>query len=58
MSKTNDSVNKKLLQAAVSATKARDIKELIEKGADVNCHNEWGLTLSCSLLSTIIRLLS
>ncbi len=44
MSKTNDSVNKKLLQAAVSATKARDIKELIEKGADVNCHNEWGLT--------------
>ncbi len=44
MSKTNESLNKKLLQAAVSGTKARDIKELVEKGADVNCHNEWGLS--------------
>ena len=44
MSKNTETLNKKLLQAAVSATKARDIKELIEKGADVNAHNEWGLT--------------
>lgn len=44
MAKTNDSLNKKLLQAAVSATKAREIKELTEKGADINTHNEWGLT--------------
>ena len=44
MAKTNDSINKKLLQAAVSATKAREIKDLIEKGADINAHNEWGLT--------------
>lgn len=44
MAKANESVNKKLLQAAVSATKAREIKELLEKGADINAHNEWGLT--------------
>ena len=44
MAKTNDSINKKLRQAAVSATKAREIKDLIEKGADINAHNEWGLT--------------
>lgn len=44
MAKANESMNKKLLQAAVSATKAREIKELIEKGADINAHNEWGLT--------------
>ena len=28
MAKTNDSLNKKLLQAALTATKAREIKEL------------------------------
>lgn len=44
MARTNESVNKKLLAAAVSATKARDIKDILEKGADVNTHNEWGLT--------------
>ena len=44
MAKTTDSLNKKLLSAAVTATKARDIKELLDKGADVNAHNEWGLT--------------
>ncbi len=44
MAKTSESVNKKLLAAAISATKAKDIKELIEKGADINTHNEWGLT--------------
>lgn len=44
MAKSNDSVNKKLLGAAISATKAREIKELLDKGADINVHNEWGLT--------------
>lgn len=44
MAKSTDSLNKKLLSAAISATKAREIKDLIEKGADINTHNEWGLT--------------
>ena len=44
MAKSADSLNKKLLAAAISATKARDIKDLLDKGADVNAHNEWGLT--------------
>ena len=44
MAKTNDSLNKKLLQAAISATKASEIKKLVEAGADINVHNEWGLT--------------
>ena len=37
-------LNKKLLSAAVSATKANDIHLLVKQGADVNCTNEWGLT--------------
>ena len=44
MAKVSESLHKKLLQAAVSATRARDIRELVEKGADINAHNEWGLT--------------
>ena len=44
MAKSAESLNKKLLAAAISATKARDIKDLLEKGADINTHNEWGLT--------------
>ena len=44
MTKNTDSLNKKLLTAAVSATRAREVKELIDAGADVNAHNEWGLT--------------
>ena len=44
MAKKVESLNKKLLAAAVSATKASDIKKLIEEGAEVNCHNEWGLS--------------
>lgn len=44
MARTNESVNKKLLTAAVSATKAREIKDILEKGADIHTHNEWGLT--------------
>ena len=44
MTKNTDSLNKKLLAAAVSATRAREVKELIDAGADVNAHNEWGLT--------------
>ena len=37
-------LNKKLLNAAVSATKAIEIHTLTRQGADVNCTNEWGLT--------------
>ena len=44
MAKTSETINKKLLAAAISATKARDIKDLLDKGADINAHNEWGLT--------------
>ena len=44
MAKSTDSLNKKLLQAAISATKASEIKKLVEAGADINVHNEWGLT--------------
>ena len=44
MAKSSESLNKKLLAAAISATKARDIKDLLDKGADINTHNEWGLT--------------
>jgi len=44
MTKKTESLNKKLLLAAQNATKAKDIKDLIEKGADINCVNEWGLT--------------
>ena len=44
MAKSAESLNKKLLAAAISATKARDIKDLLEKGADINTHTEWGLT--------------
>ncbi len=44
MAKTSEARNKKLLSAAISSTKAKDIKELIAAGADVNTHNEWGLT--------------
>ena len=43
MAKTSETINKKLLAAAISATKARDIKDLLDKGADINAHNEWGL---------------
>ncbi|MFA7108012.1 MAG: ankyrin repeat domain-containing protein [Sphaerochaetaceae bacterium] len=35
-------LNKKLLTAAVSATKAKEIKDLLKNGAEVNCTNEWG----------------
>ena len=44
MAKTSETINKKLLAAAINATKARDIKDLLDKGADINTHNEWGLT--------------
>ena len=44
MAKSTDSLNKKLLAAAISATRAKEIKELLEKGADINAHNEWGMT--------------
>ncbi len=44
MAKNIDALNKKLLAAAVSATKAKEIKELLDKGADIHCQNEWGMT--------------
>lgn len=44
MAKSTESLNKKLLAAAVSATKAKEIKELLEAGADINAKNEWGMT--------------
>lgn len=39
-----EKLNKELLKAAISATKAAEIKDLIKKGADVHTQNEWGLT--------------
>ncbi|MCR5732701.1 MAG: ankyrin repeat domain-containing protein [Sphaerochaetaceae bacterium] len=44
MAKSVETLNKKLLAAAISATRASEIKALVEDGADVNCHNEWGLS--------------
>lgn len=44
MSKNVKTLNKKLLAAAVSATKAKEIRELINKGADIHTQNEWGMT--------------
>jgi ankyrin repeat protein len=44
MAKKIDALNKELLIAAQEATKAKEIKDLIKKGAEVNCANEWGLT--------------
>lgn len=44
MSQNVKTLNKKLLAAAVSATKAKEIRELLNKGADINAVNEWGMT--------------
>ena len=44
MTKKTELLNKKLLAAAESAKKAKDIKDLISKGADINCANDWGMT--------------
>ncbi|MCF0238747.1 MAG: ankyrin repeat domain-containing protein [Sphaerochaetaceae bacterium] len=44
MTNKKKTLNKKLLAAAVSATKAKDIHDLIKQGADVNCTNEWGMS--------------
>lgn len=44
MSRNVESLNKKLLAAAVSSTKAKDIKTLLSQGADIHTQNEWGLT--------------
>ncbi len=44
MSKNVNTLNKKLLAAAVSASKAKEIRELLTKGADINTVNEWGMT--------------
>lgn len=44
MAKNIDSLNKKLLGAAVTATKVQEIKSLLAAGADIHTQNEWGLT--------------
>ncbi|AEC01360.1 ankyrin repeat domain-containing protein [Parasphaerochaeta coccoides] len=44
MAKNTETLNRKLLAAAVKATKAKVVKDLLMKGADANCHNEWGMT--------------
>lgn len=44
MKKNTNSLNKKLLAAAVSATKAKQIRDLLAEGAEVNCKNEWGMS--------------
>lgn len=44
MSKNVLPLNKKLLAAAITATKAKEIRESLNKGADINCQNEWGMT--------------
>lgn len=44
MTKKEEALNRKLLNAAVSATRAREITTLISQGADVHAQNEWGLT--------------
>lgn len=44
MSKNVNSLNKKLLVAATKATKAKEIREILTKGANINCQNEWGMS--------------
>src|SRR5574344_3074601 len=44
MAKREETLNKKLLAAAVTATKVKEIKSLLAQGADVHTQNEWGLT--------------
>ena len=44
MTNKKKALNKKLLAAAVEATKAKEINDLIKQGADVNCANDWGMT--------------
>ncbi len=44
MAKNVESLNRKLLEAAVSAVKGTEIKALLKEGADVHAQNEWGMT--------------
>ena len=44
MAKREEALNKKLLAAAVSATKMKEIMVLLDQGADIHTQNEWGLT--------------
>lgn len=44
MSKRIDALNRKLLAAATSASKAKDIRDLLKAGADIHTQNDWGLT--------------
>ena len=44
MSKRIDALNRKLLAAATSADKAKEIRDLLKEGADIHVQNDWGLT--------------
>lgn len=44
MTMKTDTLNKKLLASVQTTKKAKEIKDLISNGADVNCTNEWGMT--------------
>lgn len=44
MTNKQKTLNKKILSAAVSATKAKEIHDLVKLGADVNCTNDWGMS--------------
>ena len=44
MTKKIEGLNKKLLAAAEKARGAKAINDLLAKGADVNCVNDWGMT--------------
>jgi len=44
MSKRNEVLNRKLLAAATSADKAKEIRDLLKEGADIHTQNDWGLT--------------
>ena len=44
MTNKQKTLNRKLLSAALSSSKASDIHLLVRQGADINCTNEWGLS--------------
>ena len=55
MAKT-ETLNKKLLAAAISSSKPTEIREMVQDGADVNCTNKFGMTplmLACQYNSCI-----
>jgi hypothetical protein len=54
MAKREETLNKKLLAAAVTATKVKEIKSLLDQGADIHTQNEWALLPSCLQPSTTL----